>query len=164
MKTGNSCTNRITLFTGIMLTFILTGTAMARVNVDLNVNIGPPPIVVPAPPAVVLMPNYGVYYVPEVEFDVFFHNGYWWSPRGDRWYRSRDYNGPWRIIERRYVPRAVVRVPRDYRGKYGHERQIPYGEWRERHNRGDRHEMRGRDEHHEREERREHERGRDRDR
>ena len=105
----------------------------AAAGVNVNVNIGPPPIVVAAPPEVVLMPNYGVYFVPEVDFDVFFYNGYWWSPRGDRWYRSQAYNGPWRIVERRYVPPRVVRVPRDYRRTYVHERRVPYGEWRSRH-------------------------------
>ena len=116
--------------------------ASARVDVGVSVNIGPPPIVVAEPPEVVLVPRSQVYFVPGVEFDVFFHNGYWWSPRGDRWYRARAYNGPWRIVERRYVPRAVIRVPHDYRHVYGRERHIPYREWRERHGRGERHERR----------------------
>jgi hypothetical protein len=107
----------------------------------VNVNIGPPPIVVPAPPGVVMVPNSQVYFVPGVDFDVFFHNGYWWSPRGDRWYRSRAYNGPWGIVDRRFVPGPVFRVPHDYRSRYGRERHIPYGEWRGRHRRAEHREM-----------------------
>ena len=160
MSTNGYMSKSIALAGGILLACILSGTAWARVNVDMNVNIGPPPIVVPAPPEVVLMPNFGVYFVPGLEFDVFFRDGFWWSPRGDRWYRSRDYNGPWRVMERRFVPRSVIRVPRDYRGRYGHERHIPYGEWRER-GRGERHDMRDRGEFRER---RGHERGRDHER
>jgi hypothetical protein len=137
------------------------GTALAGVNLDVNINIGPPPIVVPAPPEVVLIPDYGVYFVPGVEFDVFFYNGYWWSPRGDRWYRARAYDGPWRIVGRRYVPRPVFRVPHDYRSVYGHERHIPYGEWRERHYRHEGREMR-REEFREREHEHEYEHGRER--
>lgn len=108
----------------------------SRVDVGIGINIGPPPIVVPAPPEVVLVPGSQVYFVPGVNFDVFFYNGYWWSPRGDRWYRSRAYNGPWGIVNSHFVPGPVFRVPHDYRHMYARERHIPYGEWREGHGRG----------------------------
>ena len=68
--------------------------------------------------------------MPGLEFDVFFYNGYWWSPRGNRWYRARAYNGPWGIIERRYVPALVYRVPKDYRARYEKQQHIPYGQWK----------------------------------
>lgn len=111
----------------------------AASEVRVNVNIGPPPIVVTAPPAVVLVPGSRVYFVPEYDFDIFFYDGYWWSPRGERWYRSRSYDGPWRVISRRTVPRPVYRVPKDYRHVYVQERRIPYGQWKKRgrdHDRG----------------------------
>ncbi len=106
------------------------------VDVGVNLNIGPPPVVVAEPPAMVMVPNTSVYFVPEANFDVFFCNGYWWSPRGGRWYRSRAYNGPWRHMDRRFVPRPVFGVPHDYRRIYARERHIPYGEWRGRHGGG----------------------------
>jgi len=81
------------------------------------------------PREVVMIPGVQVYFVPEFEFDVFFYNGYWWSPRGNRWYRARAYNGPWGIIERRYVPAPVYRVPKDYRVRYEKQQRIPYGQW-----------------------------------
>lgn len=108
----------------------------ADVSVGIGINIGPPPIVVAAPPAVVLMPSIGVYFVPGLEFDVFFYNGYWWSPRGGVWYRAKGYNGPWGVVNKRYVPGPVVRVPGDYRAKFGKERHIPYGEWKGKGGRG----------------------------
>lgn len=114
----------------------------AAAEVSVSINIGPPPIVAPAPPEVVLMPRMGVYFVPGLSFDVFFYNGYWWSPRGDRWYRSRAYGGPWRIIDRRYVPRPVFGVPHDYRRTYERERRIPYGQWKKEHERRGRGERR----------------------
>jgi len=120
--------------------------AMAGVNVGINVNLGPPPIVAAEPPEVVLMPNSRLYFVPGLDFDVFFYNGFWWSPRGNHWYRSQVYNGPWRIVERRFVPGPVIHVPRDYRRVYIHERHIPYREWRERPGRGGHHEIRERGE------------------
>jgi hypothetical protein len=110
--------------------FVCSGTREAEAQVSISINLGPPPIMVAEPPAVVLVPNSQVYFVPQLNFDVFFYNGWWWSPRGDRWYRARAYNGPWGIVERRYVPAPVFRVPRDYRTRYGNQRPIPYGQWK----------------------------------
>jgi hypothetical protein len=125
------CINRIlvlyVLF-GAMLFAGWTKEAVAQINV--NVNLGPPPITVAAPPAVVMVPNSRVYYVPDPNIDVFNYNGYWWAPRGDQWYRSRAYKGPWGVVEQRYVPASVRRVPRDYRVVYEKEKHIPYGQWK----------------------------------
>ena len=115
---------------GVLLTGAVPMPAAAEVSVGVSVNLGPPPITVAAPPAVVLVPQTQVYFVPGVQFDVFFHNGYWWSPRGERWYRARAYNGPWNVVERRFVPGPVIHVPRDYRSVYVRERHIPYGQWK----------------------------------
>ncbi len=102
-------------------------------DVRVNVNIGPPPIVVPAPPAVVLIPGSAVYFVPHPEIDVFFHGGYWWSPRGPHWYRAGAYNGPWAVVEHRLVPHPVIGVPKGYRSAYKKEPHIPYGQWKKQH-------------------------------
>jgi len=120
----------------------------AVADVRVNLNLGPPPIAVAQPPEVVLVPGSQVYFVPDVDYDVFYYNGYWWSPRGDRWYRARGYDGPWRVVGRRYIPAPVYRVPRDYRRMYYRERHVPYGEWRHRreHWREERGEHRGRGE------------------
>lgn len=103
----------------------------AFAEVQLNINLGPPPVVVSEPPSVVLVPGTGVYFLPDVNFDVFFFGGYWWSPRGDRWYRAPAYNGPWSGVSRRVVPAPVFRVPHDYRRVYYRERHIPYGQWKQ---------------------------------
>ncbi len=132
--------------------FALAGTNNVLAEVQVNVNIGPPPITATAPPEVVAVPGSQVYFVPQPGVDVFFFGGYWWSPRGDRWYRAGAYNGPWTVIDRRRVPGPVIGVPKDYRGRFARERHIPYGEW----NKGGRHGQR--EEHREhREERHDHE-------
>lgn len=107
----------------------------APAEVNLNINIGPPPVVVAEPAEVVLIPGIEVYFVPNGDVDLFFHAGFWWSSRGDRWYRSRVYNGPWVVVERRIVPAKVVRVPRDYRVRYGKAKRVPYGQWKKAHHR-----------------------------
>jgi hypothetical protein len=110
--------------------FALVGTKEVLAGVNLNINIGPPPVVVAAPPEVVAIPGTQVYFVPQPGIDIFFFGGYWWSPRGDRWYRAVAYNGPWTVIKRRYVPGPVIGVPRDYRERFARERHIPYGQWK----------------------------------
>jgi hypothetical protein len=126
------------LLAGAAISAVMGFSEPARAEVSVSVNLGPPPIVVAEPPEVVLIPGSQVYFVPDPQIDVFFYGGYWWSPRGDRWYRARAYNGPWGVIERRRVPRAVVYMPRDYRARYERERHVPYGHWKKEHGRWDR--------------------------
>ena len=141
--------------------FAVVGTKETLAGVQFNINIGPPPIVVAAPPEVVAIPGSQVYFVPQPGIDVFFFGGYWWSPRGDRWYRAGAYNGPWSVIKRRYVPGPVIGVPKDYRQRFARERHIPYGEWNKAGRHGQReegrHEMKEKDRHEQREERSGHE-------
>lgn len=118
----------------ILAVLVLAGVpAAARGEVNLNINIGAPPVVVAEPAAVAMIPGIGVYFVPDSDPDLFFYAGFWWSPRGDRWYRSRASRGPWVVVERRVVPVEVVRVPRDYRVRYAKARHVPYGQWKKTH-------------------------------
>ena len=107
--------------------------ALAASSPCVNTDIGPPPIVAAAPTAMVVVPHSSVYFVPEPGIDIFFYSGYWWSPRGDRWYRSLNYNYGWAAVNPAVIPQAVIYVPRDYRVRYANERHIPYGHWRGNH-------------------------------
>ena len=112
---------------------VLGDVEIAEAEVNVNIHLGPPSIVAAEPPAVVMVPQSRLYFVPDPHVEIFFFNGYWWSPRGEVWYRSRAYNGPWGVIERTRVPRAVIYMPRDYRARYERERPIPYGQWKKEH-------------------------------
>jgi len=100
----------------------------ARSEVNVNVNIGPPAVVVAGPPEMIPVQRSMVYFAPGVEVDLFYHAGFWWTPNQGRWFRSRSYDGPWVIIAPRAVPVSIVRVPREYRKIYDHEHRIPYGQ------------------------------------
>jgi hypothetical protein len=104
----------------------------ARAEVSININLGPP-VVIAEPPHLVLVPQSQVYFSPDPQVDIFFYGGYWWSPRGDRWYRATEHNGPWGVIERSRVPREVIVVPGDYRTRFEREKPIPYGQWKKQH-------------------------------
>lgn len=121
-------------FAILAVLFLLCPPKNGMAEVNLNINIGAPAVVVAEPAEVVLIPgSAGVYFVADAGPDLFFHAGFWWSPRGDRWYRSQAYNGPWVVVEHRHVPVQVVRVPRDYRVRYKKVKHVPYGQWKKAH-------------------------------
>jgi len=62
-----------------------------------------------APPLVVVSP--GIQVVPEYQEEVFFVDGSYWYRSGPYWYRTSDYRGGWVVVERRYVPVALVKMP-----------------------------------------------------
>lgn len=133
--------------TGLLtLATVLLCPAPGRAGVDVNINIGLPAVVVAEPPEMIVVPQTMVYFAPGVEADLYFSVGFWWTPKGGRWFRARAYNGPWTVIESRHVPVEIVRLPRDYRRVYHRGRRVPYGqlkkhwkhrEWERRERRGE---------------------------
>lgn len=120
----------------ILAAFLASGTPAsggADFGVNLNINVGPPPVIVSPPPELVLIPETGVYFIPDAGADIFFFGGYWWAPRGPAWYRANSPRGPWIIAEVRAVPQPLLRIPRDYRVVYGRAEHIPYGQWKKKH-------------------------------
>jgi hypothetical protein len=89
------------------------GTSHAGVNVDIHIPL--PGLVIPAPPALIVIPGTYVYYPPDVDVDIFFYHGYWYRPYRGGWYIADGYNGPWRTIGPRRVPRALIGLPPTYR-------------------------------------------------
>ncbi len=123
----------------------------ATANGRVEVNIVLPPLVVAAPPEVVVIPGTYVYFAPGIEVDFFFYHGYWYRPYRGYWYRATGYNGPWVYIAPSRVPRPLLSLPPDFRRiPPGHQR-IPYGQlkknWRtwERQKHWDKHDDRDRD-------------------
>jgi hypothetical protein len=143
---------------GALLAFSLVAPMDSGAEVNVNIGVGLPSLVIPAPPVMIVIPGTYVYYPPEVGVDIFFYRGYWYRPYGGRWFISAEYNGPWGAVAIGRVPRAIRGLPPTYRHvPPGYER-LPYGEvrknWRawERDRRWDRHE-RGREPRRERGER-----------
>jgi hypothetical protein len=100
-----------------------TDAGLAEVNVNIGIGVPLPSVVIPAPPAVVLIPATYVYFVPEVSVDILFYHGYWYRPHHGHYYRAASYNGPWATIAPSAVPRAIMYVPADFRGvPPGHRR------------------------------------------
>ena len=111
-------------FMGVILLLLLTmiaATAMAGVDVRVTIPL-PPPIVFPAPPAVVVLPGTDVYAVPDIEADIFFRAGWWWRHWDNRWYRSRFYDHGW--IYYNGSPGWYRTIPPDWRDRYRDHRWL----------------------------------------
>ena len=120
----------VLIFLGVALLifFMHPGNALPDVDVQIGINVPLPPLILPAPPVVVLIPGTYAYVAPDVDVDLVFFHGYWYRPYGRAWYRAGDFNGPWVNIEIDMVPGVLLKLPSDFkRVPPGHQR-IPYGQ------------------------------------
>ena len=100
----------------LALLFAMPIPSMAGVNINLGFAL-PPPIVVNAPPDVVVLPyTNDVYVAPGLNADLFFWNGWWWRPWEGRWYRSQYYDRGWVYYDN--VPSFYFDVDPGWRGYY----------------------------------------------
>lgn len=115
------------VFVGVLFVpGMLIRNADAGVHVGIGINLGPPAYVFSAPPEVVYVPGSSVYYAPDAGMDILFYHGYWYRPHEGRWFRARNYNGPWAFIDGPRVPSAIIGLPPDYR-RVAYRERIPYG-------------------------------------
>jgi hypothetical protein len=86
-----------------------------QVNVGVNIGVpAPPPIVLPAPPRVVVVPNSPVSYAPSVDYNLFVYGGRYYSFHQGSWFYASRHSGPWTFIPNERVPRPVIGVPVTY--------------------------------------------------
>ena len=84
--------------------------------------IEPPPFQITGQPRLFPIPGRYVYFVSDIDVDIFFYHGKWYRPYKDRWFISGSYNGPWDRI--RDVPVSLQDLPRVFY-------RVPYGELRD---------------------------------
>ena len=106
------------LFGTVLLALISVFPINTMAAVDIHIGFPlPPPILFPAPPAVIVLPDTDdVYVAPDMDVDLFFWNGWWWRPWEGRWYRSHYYDRGWAYYD--YVPRFYFDVDPGWRGYY----------------------------------------------
>ena len=115
---------RTALLFSTLLGFFPPAFAQLSINfgspgVNIGINLG-------GYPTLQRVPGYPVYYAPGVNTNYFFYDGLYWVYRGDRWYASHWYNGPWHFVDPFEVPVYVLRVPVRY---YRHAPNYFHG-WR----------------------------------
>jgi hypothetical protein len=124
---------------------MLIATALVRpasaTDVHVGINIGipaPPPILVPAPPRLVVVPGVpAVSYAPDLSANFFVYGGSYYTFHDGSWFVASAYNGPWTYVERVHVPQPLLVVPDRYywvppgraKGFYaGHPHGVPPGQ------------------------------------
>jgi hypothetical protein len=89
----------------------------SRVGVNVGVNIGVPvapvyvnpPVMIEGAPQFVAPPQLGFYVAVGVPYDLFYFGNSYYLSRGNVWYASSYYNGPWVTIGYRDVPPGLRR-------------------------------------------------------
>ena len=105
------------ILTGCALAMMLAVPAFAETSFHVQLNLGnapPPPFVhLSYRPHTVWMPEYQVAVVSDPRFDddCFEVGGFWYVYDNDYWYRSRSWRGPFVVVEDRYVPTTLARIP-----------------------------------------------------
>lgn len=123
----------IKLFFGtFFVVLVIAIPILAMAGVDSHVG-SPPPVLFPARPELIVIPETNVYFVSDVHGDIFFYNGWWWRPWGGHWYRSRHYSSGW--VDYQIIPSFYVGILSDWREYFsypywrGHQwnyQRIPY--------------------------------------
>jgi len=144
---------RSLLLAGLLCAFFIVVPLPGIAQVNAGVHIGsPPPYRTGAPPPVVVIPRTYVYFIPDIDADIFFYAGNWYRLYQGHWFSARSYSGSWsyvpdpgvpRALARlphgikwetpdsfTKVPRALVQLPPDYRHIPPGWRRIPYGQLR----------------------------------
>ena len=102
----------------VFMTFIAAGVTLcaltAQAQVSVSVNVLPPPVIFPAPPRVVVVPNTPVYYVPDTTYNIFVYERHYYSFHEGAWFVANSHGGPWVFAPVERVPRPVVAVPVRY--------------------------------------------------
>lgn len=93
--------------------------AMAGMDVDIHILL-PPAIVYAEPPELIVLPETYIYAVPDIEADIYFHDGWWWRPWDGHWYRSRSYSSGWSHYQN--VPVFARQIPSGWRNEYRERR------------------------------------------
>jgi hypothetical protein len=111
----------------LLLAFNLLSPPKSHAEVNVNIAIPLPGLVISAPPAMIVVPGTYVYYPPDVGVDIFFYHGYWYRPYRGQWFISAGYNGPWGPVAVGKVPRVVRGLPPYFRRVPPGYESIPYG-------------------------------------
>jgi hypothetical protein len=105
----------------LALVMPVTQAHASHVNFNVGVNVGVPvapvyvnpPVVIEGPPEFVAPPELGFYVAVGVPYDLFYFSNRYYLCRGNVWYESPYYNGPWLTVGFRDVPYGLRRLPFD---------------------------------------------------
>lgn len=105
-----------TLATAGMIFMAAASATASDINIDIGLGIPhiQPPIVLTAPPQLLVVPGTSVYYAPEMPANYFFYKGRYYTAVNNIWSMAPAYNGPWAVIRIGQVPAPILSVPVEY--------------------------------------------------
>ena len=100
----------------VMLCLAMGSLAPATAQVGIGISVPGVSIGINMPlyPQFVRVPDYPVYYAPQLQTNFFFYDGLYWVYQQDSWYSSSWYDGPWYAVAPQGVPLFVLRIPVRY--------------------------------------------------
>lgn len=121
-----SATGRIARAAAILALVLARATSARGADVHIGINVGvppppPPAIVLPAPPALTIVPGSPVYYAPALPYDFFYYGGLYYVLHDGYWFSAGSTRGPWVAVSQ--LPRPVLAVPARYY-------KVPPGHWK----------------------------------
>jgi hypothetical protein len=102
------------LMVAAAVAMLFSGASATASDVKINIGLGVPPLVLTAPPQLVVVPGTPVYYAPDVSANLFFYKGRYYTVANGVWAMAPAYTGPWAVIQIGQVPAPVVAVPAEY--------------------------------------------------
>ncbi|HET6418534.1 MAG TPA: hypothetical protein VFG19_00160 [Geobacteraceae bacterium] len=87
-----------------------------------------PPVAIEEPPEFIAPPELGFYVAVGVPYDLFFAGGRYYLCRGNAWYASPNYNGPWVSARYKTLPWGLRKYPYE---RIRYFRDTGYRHWRE---------------------------------
>jgi hypothetical protein len=114
--------------TALTLALGLLGAHPAHAEVNIGINVGtpaPPPVIVAPPPQVVIVPGTTAYHAPSLGYNLFVHNGRYYSFHHGAWFYTPKWGAAWTPIAVERVPRPVLAIPVTYyRIPPGHAKKL----------------------------------------
>jgi hypothetical protein len=110
---------------GTIVLALSAGPAAAiDINVGVNIAVPPPPVLL-APPALVVVPGTPVQHVPSASFNLFAYQGRYYSFHNDTWFVAAGPRAPWSVVAIEAVPVPVRAVPvKHYKIPPGHAKKF----------------------------------------
>ena len=91
----------------------LASAAWGEVNMNVNIGIPMPQIVLSGPPDFIMPPSLGFYAAVGVPYDLYRVNNSYYLFQNNGWYRGTYYNGPWRAVNHNQLPQSLRRHNHD---------------------------------------------------
>ena len=86
----------------------------AQIDIGITIGTQPPPIVIPAPPQLVVIPQTQVFYAPALPYNYFFYGKKYYVSHEGAWFVAPSHQGPWSLVAVERVPAPLLRVPVAY--------------------------------------------------